>query len=243
MARQEVTVVAADVDGLKLSPMPSFRLSGHLRVEGGAATDLTQYSANLRQAELPEDLSFFMSPDFFGTNAPVDRSGNFEWKTVNPGNYIVQVYGGDAQGFFLKSVTLGGRDVSTGFTASGPTLLDLVVSGKSGMVEGVVVEKEKDVDNDHPVANAMVVAVPEEKYRNLPDRFGIGSSDQHGRFTVRGLAPGNYTLYAWQDLEEGVCRDPDFLKSQGSSGMAARVEEGSHQTLDLKTSPVVEEWR
>jgi protocatechuate 3,4-dioxygenase beta subunit len=243
MARQEVTVVAADVDGLKLSPMPSFRLSGHLRVEGGAATDLTQYSANLRQAELPEDLSFFMSPDFFGTNAPVDRSGNFEWKTVNPGNYIVQVYGGDAQGFFLKSVTLGGRDVSTGFTASGPATLDLLVSGKSGIVQGMVVEKEKDVDNDHPVANTMVVAVPEEKYRNLPDRFGIGSSDQHGRFTVRGLAPGNYTLYAWQDLEEGVWRDPDFLKSQEANGTAVKVEEGSRQTLDLKISPVAEEWR
>ena len=43
-------------------------------------------------------------------NAPVDRLGNFEWKNVNPGNYIVQVYGGDAQGsYYLKSVTLGGR--------------------------------------------------------------------------------------------------------------------------------------
>ena len=88
-----------------------------------------------------------MSQDFFGTNAPVDRLGNFEWKNVNPGNYIVQVYGGDGQGFFLKSVTLGGRDVATGFTASGPATLDLVVSTKGGMIEGTVVEKEKDVDD------------------------------------------------------------------------------------------------
>jgi hypothetical protein len=242
-ARQEVTVVAADVDGLKLSPIPSLRLSGHLRVEGGAVADLSQYSANLRQAELPDDLGFFMSQDFFGTNAPVDRSGNFEWKNVNPGNYIVQVYGGDAQGFFLKSVTLGGRDIASGFTASGPATLDLVVSGRSGMVEGVVVEKEKDVDNDHPVANAVVVAVPEEKYRKLPDRFGVGSSDQQGHFTVRGLTPGSYVLYAWQELEDGIWRDADFLKSQQANGTAVKVEEGSDQKIEVKLSPVTEEWR
>ncbi len=248
VARQDISVVAADVEGLKLVPLPSFTLSGHLRIEGKSSADLTQYSVNLRQAEVPEDAGFFMSQDFFGTNAPVDRLGNFEWKNVSPGAYIVQVYGGDGQGFYLKSVTLGGRDIATGFTASGPATLDLVVSTKGGTVEGVVVlrekETEKDVDtshvnNDHPVANATVVAVPGEKYRKLPDRFVTGSTDQHGRFTIRGLA----TLYAWQDLDEPVWVDPDFLKSQEANGRAVKVEEGSHQTVELKLSQAGEEWR
>src|SRR6202521_1364863 len=252
VARQEISVVAADVEGLKLVPQTSFTVSGHLRIEGSAAADLTQYSANLRQAELPDDPGFFMSQEFFGTNAPADRLGNFEWKNVTPGNYIVQVYGGNGQGFFLKSVKLAGRDIQTGFTASGPATLDLLVSTKGGTVEGAVVlrekEKEKDADsdhvnNDHPVANATVVAFPDEKYRKLPDRFGTGSTDQHGRFTIRGLAPGSYTLYAWQDLEDGVYRDPDFLKSQEANGTAVKVEEGSHQQMELKVSPTGEEWR
>ena len=241
-ARQDVSVVAADVEGLKLAPLPAFTLSGHLHLEGSAPGDLTQYAVNLRLAELPEDPGFFMSQDLFGMNASVDRLGNFEWKDVNPGAYVVQVYGGEGQGsFFLKSVTLGGRNIETGFTASGPTTLDLVVSSKGGMVEGAVVEKNGD--NDQPVANATVVAVPEEKYRKLPDRFGIGSTDQHGRFTIRGLAPGSYTLYAWQDLEEGVWRDADFLKSQEANGKTVKVEEGSHQQVELKLSPAGEEWR
>ncbi len=241
-AHQDINVVAADVEGVKLAPSPSFKLSGRLQVEGRTGA-LTQYSANLRPAELPEDPGFFMSQDFFGENAPVDRLGNFEWKNVIPGNYIVQVYGGDGQGFFLKSATLGGRDIATGFTASGPATLDLLVSYKGGTVEGMVVEKEKDVDTDHPVANATVVAVPEDKYRKLPDRFGTGATDQHGRFTIRGLAPGSYRLYAWQDVEEGVWRDPDFLKSQEANGTALKVEEGSRQQVELKLSPVGEEWR
>ena len=242
--RQDISVVAADVEGVKLTPLPSFTISGHLHIEGSAGGDLTQYVVNLRQADLPEDPGFFMfmSQDFFGTNASVDRFGNFDWKDVNPGTYVVQVYGGEGQGsFFLKSVTLGGRNIETGFTASGPATLDLVVSLTGGMVEGTVVEKNGD--NDQPVANATVVAVPEEKYRKLPGRFVMGSTDQHGRFTIRGLAPGSYTLYAWQDLEEGVWRDADFLKSQEANGKTMKVEEGSHQTVELRLSSAGEEWR
>ena len=244
MAHQEINIVAADVDGMKLAPLPSFTLSGHLRIEGGVAGDLSQYSVNLGRPQSSDDPDAFFFQELFGTNAPVDRLGNFEWKNVNPGNYIVQLLGTGAQSnFYLKSVTLGGRDIATGFTASGPATLDVAVSTKGGAVEGAVVEKEKDVDNVHPVPNATVVAVPEEKYRKLPDHFGLGSSDQRGRFIIRGLAPGRYMLFAWQDLEEGVWRDPDFLKSQEANGTAVKVEEGSHQTVELKLSPLGEEWR
>src|SRR5258708_10854795 len=70
-AHQDLSVVAADVDGVKLTPLPSFALSGHLRIEGSSAVGLPQYSGNWRKSELPEDAGFFMSPEFFGTNAPV----------------------------------------------------------------------------------------------------------------------------------------------------------------------------
>jgi hypothetical protein len=243
-AHQEISVVAADVEGMKLVPQSSFTVSGHLHNETGASADLTQYVVNLRAADVPEDPGIFTPQESLGANAPVDRQGNFEWKDVSAGNYILQLYGGDEQSsFFLKSVKLGGRDVETGFTASGPLTLEAVVSYKGGTIEGTVVEKEKDVDNDHPVANATIVAVPEEKFRKLPDRFRTGYTDQHGRFTIRGLAPGNYTLYAWQDVEENVYRDLDFLKSQEANGKAVKVEENSAQTIELKLSVAGAEWQ
>jgi Carboxypeptidase regulatory-like domain len=241
-ARQDVTVVAADVDGIRLVPQPSFTISGNLRLDNGRG-DLTPYLVNLGPAELPVDAGFFIPLEFSGTNAPVDRYGNFEWKNVIPGSYIVQLFAAEEQGFFLKSVTLGGQDVTTGFTATGPASLELVVGTKGGTIEGTVVEREKDVDNDHPVANAMVVAVPEGKFRKLPYRFLTGETDQHGRFAMRNAPPGSYTLYAWQDLEDGLYRDRDFLKSQEANGTAVKVEAGSNQTVELKLSPVSADWR
>ncbi len=261
-AQQEINVVAADVEGVKLAPVASFAISGHFRVDGAANADVTRYVVNLRLAELPEDPGLFMSQDFFGMNASVDRQGNFEWKNLKPGNYIVQVYGADAQSnFFLKSVTLGGRDATTGFSASGPAMVNVLVSAGAGTIEGTVVAKE-NADTDHGntgrttdqttsgqpnsdqfVPNTLVVAVPEEKFRNIPGRFANGTTDQHGHFVIHGVAPGIYTLYAWQNLEEGTWYDRDFLKSEEGGGTKVKVEENSHQQVELTVSPVVAEWR
>jgi hypothetical protein len=243
-AREDIVVTAGDVEGVKLSPSPSFTLSGHIRVEGGSNGSNTQYAVNLRPAGSAESSSFYISQDVFGTNAAVDRLGNFEWGNVSRGNYVVQVFGGDRPGgFFLKSAKLGGQDIATGFLASGPATVDLVVSYNGGSVEGKVIEKEGDAEGDRPVANATVVAVPEEKYRKLPDRFASGATDQNGHFAIRGLAPGSYMLYAWQDVDENVYTDPDFLKSQESNGREVKVEENLRQQLDLKLSPVSTNWQ
>ena len=241
-ARQEITVVASDVDGVKLVPAPSFTLSGHLRNDDGSSGNVSIFSVNLRQADLPDD-SVFFSEDSFGDTAQVDKQGNFQWKNVNPGTYILRLYGGNGQdNFFLKSARIGDRNIEAAFPVSGPAALDLIVSTKAGTVEGVVTDRDQQ-GADQPVSNVAVVAVPEEKYRKIAERFGVGATDQYGHFSIHGLAPGSYTLFAWQDVDENLYRDADFLKSQQASGTAFKIEGASTQTINLKLSPVADDWR
>ncbi len=54
---------------------------------------------------------------------------------------------------------------------------------------------------------------------------------------MRGLRPGTYTLYAWDNLEGDEYLDPDFLKAADEHGTAIKVEKSSHQTVELKVIP------
>lgn len=235
-ARQKVDVVAADVIGIKLVPIRPFTVSGYLQFDSRPKDPAAHYTVNLRSVDAPDDSGFFMDPDAFGQNAPVDRGGRFEWKNVRPGTYCVRFFGDDRDSY-LKSVSLGEADVETGFSISGPVSVEVVVSPKGGRVEGVV------TDHDQPVADASVVLVPEETFRKSRQHFAVASSDQHGHFLLRGLAPGTYTAFAWQDVDSGLYYDAGFLKSQEANGTSLKVEAGAQQHLNLKSSSIPEQWR
>jgi len=232
--RESVTVVAADVEGLKLVPVRPFTVSGHLRFEGWTSKHVADFTAGLRPAPDSDDNGTSISVE--GWNAQVDRFRNFQWTSVTPGNYVASVYLDPSGNSFLKSVTVGNSNADTGFSVTGPTTVELVIGSKAGMLEGAV------LDHDKPASNATVAAVPEEKYRKLHERYGVRSADQNGRFTIRGLAPGSYTVFAWQDIDEELYYDPAFLKSQESNGVALKVEEGSRQKIELNLSLVSADW-
>jgi hypothetical protein len=58
-------------------------------------------------------------------------------------------------------------------------------------------------------------------------------ADSGGRFTISGVPPGDYKLFAWDEIDRGAYLDPDFLQPYEDFGKAVRVEEGSNVTLQL----------
>ena len=192
-------------------------------------------TATLRPAPGTDDNGMSISVE--GWNAKVDRFGNFQWTNVTPGNYVASMYLDQSSDSFLKSASVGNNAADTGFDVTGPMTIELVIGSRAGALEGAV------LDHDKPASNAAVVAVPEEKYRKLHDRYGVGATDQNGHFTIRGIAPGKYTVFAWQDTDEGLYYDADFLKAQESNGIALKVEEGSRQKIELKLAPVSDDWQ
>jgi hypothetical protein len=174
----------------------------------------------------------------FSTLAHVNSDGTFEWKDVPPGHYSVQISDTSAMpDWYLKSVAAGGAAADSGFNVGGgATVVSLVASANGAVAEGVATNQK-----DEPVADAVIVAVPEARFRSHPDRYRKAVTDQSGRFTLRGLPPGDYTIFAWESIDSDAYYNPEFLKSYESRGKALHANEGERASLQLKTIPVPED--
>ncbi len=243
MARQALQI-AENVEGLRLAPQTGGSIRGRLRMEAGGKSrlDASQMFLLLRSADGDDDALLTMGETVstlgFSPLAQVNADGSFAWKNVPAGRYSVQISDASAMpDWFLKSVAAGGRDADSGFSvSSGATALDLVASANGAVAEGAVTNQK-----DETVADAVVVAVPEARWRGHPDRYRKAVSDQGGRFTLRGLPPGEYTLFAWESVNGEAYYNPEFLKSYEGQDKALRVSEGDRVSVPLKVIPTDED--
>ena len=241
IARQDLEVGSSNVDGLRLSPQPGATVRGRLRLESaGKRFDPDQVYLVLQPVDGQDDEVAIPGANFSNL-AHVAAGGEFVWRDVPPGNYYVQIVGngsGVNEDWFLKTVLSGTREVSeSGVAVSGGTvLLDLVASANGAVVDGVVVDSK-----DQPVANAVVVAVPESRLRGRVDQYRQTVSDQNGHFTLRGIRGGTYTLFVWESVDGQAYFNPEFLKSYEGQGKALQLSEAERKTVQLTVIAVGDE--
>jgi len=243
MARQALQLVSNSVEDLRLQPQPGGWVHGRLRLEnkGGNKVDASQIFLKLRSADGDDEaLGEFSMGDGFSSLAHVAADGSFEWKSVAPGNYYVELVGEGGSNFdvFLKSSLAGNHDVDdAGISVNGGSVvLDLVASTNGAVAEGMVTDQKGE-----PVANAVVVAVPEPRLRARVERYRTTESDQSGRFALHGIQPGDYTLFAWESVDGEAYYNPEFLKTYEAQGTALRVSEGDRKTMQVEVIPETEE--
>jgi hypothetical protein len=235
-ARQQVQVGSANVEGLRLAPQVGGSVHGYLRLE--SKTTIGRFTAgkvllSLLLADDDGDVSRAMLiGGGFAPMAQMNTDGSFEWKDVPPGHYYVQFSGDESVSpdWFLKSSVVAGRDVTdSGFTVNGGVVvLDLVASADGAVVDGLAANTKSE-----PVANAVVVAVPESRLRSRTDRFFKTVSDQSGHFTLHGVPPGAYTLIAWESIDGEAYYDPEFLNKYEGKGKALHLTEAERTRVQL----------
>jgi len=85
--------------------------------------------------------------------------------------------------------------------------LEVTISSKGARVRGSVIDED-----NLPAVGVWVAMLPEEARRSTRRLYKSAATDQYGHFDLRGIAPGDYKLFSWEEAESGAWEDPEFLK-------------------------------
>jgi hypothetical protein len=213
-------VGGADIDKLELHLIAPTDITGRVRIEGETQVQLTQVRVNLDGHAIRSNRG--------GT---VMEDGAFGFRAVEPDVFHVNV--GVPGDLYLKSVSWGTKDVTESgldLSAGAPTAdLEIVVSANDGQIDGKV-----ENDKSEPVDHALVTLVPPTARRNRTFFKSVHTTPD-GHFTIAGVAPGTYKLFAWDDVEvNAVLYDPDFLRPFETGGQSIQISEGVRHSANLK---------
>ncbi len=205
--RIPLQVGASPVEGVRVTVEAGAEISGRVTVEGDDHAKLSGPFIEFDDGQSDNVMALVTEDNTFKSALP---AGHY--------NLLVNQFGGD---LVVRSLRTQGRDIlDEGLTISEPgkIAIEIVVAHDAGQLEGVTLGAD-----DKPVAGATIVLVPEAKRRSRTDLFEQCESDQYGRFTMEDIAPGDYKLFAWDDVEPGMWWDPEFLKKYESQGEAVTI--------------------
>jgi hypothetical protein len=164
--------------------------------------------------------------------ATYEPSGVFTYSNVVEGKYNVSVSPLPANGY-VADVRTGGKSVfDSGVDINSQTgQVQLSVRTNGVKIQGVVRDS-----TGKPVASARVVLVPPVSRRQNVQLYRTSLSDTSGDFTLSGIAPGEYKLFAWPSVPEGAWLNKDFLEPYEGRGQTVVVGPNTAD-VELKLIP------
>jgi carboxypeptidase family protein len=230
----------ANVDNVAIAVTGGVQVSGRVVVEGQPRNGGTLNLTNLR-VFVQRDPDILGMPSGGPTfSPPPTADGSFVLQGVPAGDFRVTLAppGGMPslpQDAYVKSVRFGTTDVldmGLHITGASRDPLEIVIGANAGRINGTVMDARRET-----LAGITVVAVPDAGERSRKERYKKVMSDSSGRFRIQGLAPGNYSLFAFEDIEEDAWHDPEVLRPFESRGTFVRVRDGNDENVQLTVIP------
>lgn len=216
--RVAVEVADTDAENVKVLIGPGVNLGGRLRAEGelsftGLEVDLIPREGTTLSGLTPSVKT-----------APVAADGTFLFHHVPAGEYDIS-FSPLPAGFYLAEDEAE-EGIRIGQGNSIPELHPLLRSS-SASIEG-------RVTGDGPVADAYVVLVPDAARSSSGPNLRTSVSNRFGRFTLRAIVPGDYRIFASDQIEPSAFLDPDFLRRCQDCGQLLHIEAGTRASVELQ---------
>jgi hypothetical protein len=223
-----IEVGNGDTSDVTLVLTAGFNVTGRLLVERrlAAQNDAAIPNAGVRLQSRASQLSTSVSK--------VGADGTFVLNGVAPGEYRLVVTGLPPI-FYIKAAQLPGADLLDGpvrIDSEPQALLDILISPGSGTVDAMVLDERRE-----PAFRVPVVVVPDPPLRGRFDLYFTASTDESGHVHFDGVAPGDYKVFAWEDVESGAWQNPDFLGSYERRGTAVRIRERATENVAVTLLP------
>src|SRR5229473_1659800 len=219
-ARQSIEVGNANVEGVNLTIATGIAVSGRIVWDRKPSLDRDELLVSISPAD--SRISF---------NGPARVVGNsFVLRDVFEGTYRLAV-SGQSKDCYTKSLRYGSNDaLESGFTVvrGAQSSLEVSISSRGARVQGAVMDQDK-----LPVTGLWVVLVPDEAHRDQSRLYQKVTTDQYGRYLLKGVAPGDYKIFCWDEVEDGAWEDPDFLRAFENRGQKISVEDADVKTVDV----------
>ena len=240
--RAEVTVGSGNIDDLVLTLVPRPSITGTITLESGNIATLVKPAQNVPGAAVAGNavrpqgrLALSLTQTENGLNGgfttQVNEDGTFRFNGIGLGKYAVNV-ASLPQGVYLKSARFGGQDVThaTMDTTSGAGgTLELVLSPKVATITGSVQSEQGEA-----MGGTTVTLWSKTADASLPGGVQLVLTNQSGGFKFQDLAPGDYYVAAWEQIEPGLGTGADFLSHFTSDASAITLAEGGQESRDLK---------
>jgi hypothetical protein len=161
-------------------------------------------------------------------------SGTYVFPSVPEGRYRFQV-SPLPDNAYVEDIREGSVSVfDEGLAVLGVPAGDItiLINTKGATVKGNVTGSDLN-----PVDEALVALVPAQARRANLLLYRTTRSDEKGQFTINGVAPGEYRMFAWENVPTNAWLNADFMALQESRGKSLMVTAGGSASADLKVIP------
>jgi protocatechuate 3,4-dioxygenase beta subunit len=222
--------VNRDIADLRVAVNLGAPLSGEVLVNGTGGLAIKPESMRLILRSLDTTPASFVS--LIGT-IPVDAAGKFTAVNVPEARYTFQISGLPATAY-VADIRQGGTSVmDSGFVHDqSATPIQIVVDANGVTLQGKVVNSE-----GKPAANATVVLVPPQARRQNALLYKNVTTNETGSFTLRGVSPGPYTIFAWESVPPTAWQNAEFISKYEARGQQINLSASSSAEVQLNVIP------